>query len=327
MKTSLTSITVVIPVYNEERNIPILFERLNQELARLSDINWQYLFVNDGSSDRSYDVLTKLARQYSKVQVIDLSRNFGKEVALTAGVHSAQGDAVICMDADLQHPPELIPELVNLWRKGAEVVVTVRLTSNREPFFRWVGSRFFYWIMRKISSLEMVSKTTDFRLFDRKVVEAFRRVTERERMFRGIIDWMGFRRAFVEFHADARNDGRVGYTYHKLLQLAVNSITSFSLLPLRISGYLGLVITSFSSLLLLWMSASYLFKWSYIYTPLAIVVVANTFLIGIVLVSLGLVALYIGNIHIEVTNRPLYIVRETMNFTDNQPRQQRDQVT
>lgn len=310
-------ITLVIPVYNEEKNILGLHNRLNEVLEKFSDIRWQYLFVNDGSADGSYDVLKLLASQDTKVQVIDLSRNFGKEVALTAGVHAAQGDAVICMDADLQHPPELIPELVERWRQGAEVVVTIRLTSDKEPFFRLVGSRLFYWIMGKISEVDGMTSTTDFRLFDRKVVEAFRKLTERERMFRGIMDWMGFRRAYLEFHAAARNDGRAGYTYRKLFRLAINSITSFSLLPLRITGYLGLLITSLSGLLLLWMFASYLFNWTYNYTPLAMVVVANTFLIGIVLVALGLVALYIGNIHTEVTNRPLYIVRETMNLLDD----------
>lgn len=316
----MTHITAVIPVYNEEQNIPALYARLNEVVNKLPDIKWEFLFVNDGSTDGSYEVLKNLAHQDLNVKVIDLSRNFGKEVALTAGVHGAQGDAVICMDADLQHPPELIPELVELWRQGAEVVVTIRLTSEKQPFMRRVGSRLFYWVMSNISGLDMMSSTTDFRLFDRKVVEAFRRVTERERMFRGIMDWMGFRRAYIEFHAAARNDGRAGYTYRKLIRLAVNSITSFSLLPLRVTGYLGLLITSLSGLLLLWMFASYVFNWAYNYTPLAMVVVANTFLIGIVLIALGLVALYIGNIHVEVTNRPLYIVRETINLPDESPR-------
>jgi polyisoprenyl-phosphate glycosyltransferase len=312
-------ITLVIPVYNEEKNILPLCNRLDEVLAQIPDTRWRYLFVNDGSTDASYDVLTHLASKDGKVQLLDLSRNFGKELALTAGVHSAQGDAVICMDADLQHPPELVPTLVERWREGAEVVATVRLTSEREPFLRRVGSRLFYWIMGKISSIDMVSRTTDFRLFDRKVIEAFRRVTERERVFRGIMDWMGFRRDYVEFHAAARNNGRAGYTYLKLIRLAINGITSFSLLPLRITGYLGLLITLTSASLLMWMLAAYMFNWPYNYTPLAIVVVANTFLIGVVLVALGLIALYVGNIHIEVTNRPLYIVRETINFSDKSP--------
>lgn len=315
--TSMTQITAVIPVYNEAQNIPILYARLNEVISSIPNVRWEYLFVNDGSTDDSYEILKNLAQEDSSVKVIDFSRNFGKEVALTAGVHGARGDAVICMDADLQHPPELIGQLLASWRHGADVVVTIRLTTEKQPLLRRLGSRFFYWLMSKVSGLEMMSNATDFRLFDRKVVEAFRRVTERERMFRGLMDWMGFRRAYVEFHAAARNDGQARYTYRKLIRLAINSITSFSLLPLRITGYLGLLITSLSGVLLLWMLASYLFEWHYNYTPLAMVVVANTFLIGIVLIALGLVALYIGNIHTEVTNRPLYIIRETLNLPDD----------
>jgi polyisoprenyl-phosphate glycosyltransferase len=169
-------------------------------------------------------------------------------------------------------------------------------------------------LMARISGLEMVSQTTDFRLYDRKVVAAFCRATERERMFRGIMDWMGFRKVYVPFRADAREEGVAGYSYSKLWNLALNSITSFSLLPLRLTGYLGVFITTLSGVLLAWMLGSFMIGNKAGYTPLAIVVVANTFLIGIVLMAIGMVALYIGTIHTEVVNRPLYIVRERLNF-------------
>jgi dolichol-phosphate mannosyltransferase len=168
--------------------------------------------------------------------------------------------------------------------------------------------------MSQISGLDMVSQTTDFRLYDRKVVAAFCKATERERLFRGIMDWMGFRKVYVPFRADARGEGEAGYSYAKLWSLAVHSITSFSLLPLRLTGYLGVLITTLSGTLLAWMLGSYIFFDEHMYTPLAIVVVANTFLIGIVLMAIGMVALYIGTIHTEVVNRPLYIVRERLNF-------------
>lgn len=156
----------------------------------------------------------------------------------------------------------------------------------------------------------MKSQTTDYRLYDKKVIAAFRRATERQRMFRGIMDWMGFRRVYIEFKADARTEGAAGYSYGKLWALAVNSITSFSLWPLRLTGYLGVFITVLSGSLLLWMLVNYLIDSNLHYTPLAIVAMANTFLIGIVLMAIGLVALYVGSIHTEVINRPLYIVRE-----------------
>lgn len=314
-------IALVIPVFQEAANLRRLEARLRQAIAAVTGVEWTFTFVNDGSTDDSLSVLRELAAADPRVRVLDLSRNFGKEIALTAGVHEAEGaaDAVICIDADLQHPPELIPTLIEQWRAGAEVVVTRRTGIDRQPLLRRLGSHLYYWLMARISGLGMVSQTTDFRLYDRKVVAAFRHATERERMFRGIMDWMGFRRACVEFHADARAQGEAGYSYRKLFKLAITSITSFSLWPLRLTGWLGIFITSASGLLLLWMLLNYLFNPSLVYTPMAIVVVANTFLIGIVLMAIGLVALYIGTIHTEVINRPLYIVRERINAPQAQP--------
>jgi len=307
-------ISIVIPVYCEEENIQSLYKRLEQVTSSFSKINWEYVFINDGSLDNSISVLKQLSQVDKKVKVIDFSKNFGKEVALTAGVHSVYADAAICMDADLQHPPELIPKLIEEWRKGAEVVATIRKSIEKQPLLRRIGSHGYYWLMNKFSSVEMVSQTTDFRLLDKKVIEEFRRVTERERMFRGIIDWMGFKKVYVKFHANERKQGVPGYSYTKLWHLAINSITSFSLWPLRLTGYLGILITITSGLLLIWMLGSYFLYDQAAFTPLAIVVVANTFLMGIVLMAIGLVALYVGAIHTEVINRPIYIVRERLNF-------------
>lgn len=306
-------IALVVPVYREERNLPVLYQSLCEVCGTLEKFTWEFVFVNDGSPDRSIDVLRGLAARDPRVRVIDFSRNFGKEVALTAGVHAVYADAVICMDADMQHPPELIPKLVETWQAGAEIVATVRTSIDKQPLLRRLGSHGYYWLMGKISGLDMVSQTTDFRLYDRKVVEAFRLVTERERMFRGIMDWMGFEKRYVEFEAPRRHSGEAGYSYGKLWQLAINSITSFSLWPLRLTGYLGLVITGASALLLCWMVFMRIMDPVAI-TPLAIVVVVNTLLNGIVLMAIGLVALYIGNIHTEVVGRPLYVVRERINF-------------
>ena len=309
-------IIIVIPVYREEKNLPNLLFRLNSVTSSISDIDWEYIFVNDGSPDNSMTVLKQLAERQKNIKIIDFSRNFGKEIALTAGVHAANSDAVICMDADLQHPPEIIPKLVEAWRQGAEVVATIRTSIDKQPLFRRLGSHLYYWLMARISGLDMASQTTDFRLFDKKVVDAFRRVTERDRMFRGIMDWMGFRKVYVEFQAAAREHGSAGYSYVKLLQLAVNSITSFSLFPLRITGYLGVIIAGCSGVLLTWMLISNYVLGHKDFTPLAIVAVSNTFLIGVVLMAIGLVALYIGTIHTEVINRPLYVVREQVNFEE-----------
>ena len=306
-------ISIVIPVYREEKNIPRLYERLQTVTSKI-EAEWEYVFVNDGSPDNSIGALRALAARDSRVKVLDFSKNFGKEIALTAGVHSAAGDAVICMDADLQHPPEIIPQLVAAWRGGAEVVTTIRLSVDGHSLMRRLFSWLYYKIMGWLSGLDMVAHTTDFRLFDKKVVDVFNRMTERQRMFRGIIDWMGFKTDYVEFHADSRDSGVASYSYGKLWNLALSSITSFSLVPLKMTGYLGVAITSVSSLLLGWMLLAKIGMLPGTFTPLAMVVVANTILIGIVLMSLGITALYIGTIHIEVTNRPLYIVRERVNI-------------
>lgn len=310
---SAMQISIVIPVYREAANLPNLYARLLSVTANI-EAEWEYVFVNDGSPDDSLLVLKELAGKDARVRIIDFSRNFGKEIALTAGVHSASGDAVICMDADLQHPPEIIPKLVSAWRAGAEVVTTIRLSVGGHSIARKLFSWAYYRLMACMSGISMVSHTTDFRLFDRKVVDAFNRMTERQRMFRGIIDWMGFKTEYVEFHADSRESGKAAYSYGKLWDLALSSLTSFSLFPLKVTGYLGVSITMFSSLLLCWMLLTKAGVLPGSFTPLAMVVVANTVLIGVVLMAMGIIALYIGTIHTEVTNRPLYIVRERVNL-------------
>ena len=305
------NISVVVPVYNEAGNLINLHSRLERVSLTLTRFDWEYIFVNDGSTDDSLELLKSLSLSDDKVKILNFSRNFGKEIALTAGTHEAEySDAVICIDADLQHPPELIPLLIDKWEEGAEVVVTIRTEIERQPLLRRMGSMLYYWLMKKISGINLKANTTDFRLYDKKVVKAFMRVTERERMYRAIMDWMGFSRSFVEFKAGARVVGQAGYTYGKLWSLAVNSLTSFSLWPLKFAGYLGLVISLISALLFFWMLLNYLALNYWIYTPIAMAVVINTFLIGVVLIAIGLVALYVGVIHTEVINRPLYIISE-----------------
>ena len=309
------SISIIIPIYNESKNLRNFYDRLRSVKEKLLKYNWEFIFVNDGSSDNSLLVLYELAKLDKNNKVLDLSRNFGKEIALSAGVHEIGNvDAVICIDSDLQHPPQLIPKLIKAWEEGIEIVATIRSSIEKQPFLKRLGSKLFYWLMSKISGVKMKPHTTDFRLYDKKVIQAFRNVTERDRMFRGIMDWMGFKKTYISFKADARKEGEAGYSYAKLWHLAISSITSFSLWPLRITGRIGVLIALISGGLLSWMLLNYIFLHKLDYSPLAIIVVANTFLIGLVLMSIGLVALYIGSIHTEVINRPLYVVRERLNF-------------
>ncbi len=284
----------------------------------IKNYEWEIIFVNDGSTDRSGEILEELSTENSYCRVIELSRNFGKEIALSAGVDFASGDAVICMDADLQHPPNQIPDMLRYWEDGYEVVEMVRTHSESEPWLRRVGSTFFYFILKLISSTEIISKTTDFRLLDNKVIQAFRKVEERQRMFRGIIDWLGFRKIRLNFIAPPRQHGTPVYSYSKLLNLAINSFISYSSIPLKLIGLFGISITIISGLVLSWMILVTLIAdedWGI--TPLAFIVVSNLVLTGVILTTLGLMSLYLSKIYSEVQNRPLYTVRRTLNLNES----------
>ena len=305
-------ITLLIPIYNESGNIHALVRETDAALAHLDRYEFSYLFVDDGSSDASPPMLEQLAAEDRRVGVLELSRNFGKELALTAGLNAIDADAVVIMDADLQHPPGYIPEMIRRWEEGWEIVATKRIHSEKQPVLRRIGSHVFYWILNTISPFKMEPNTTDFRLLDRIVVDALKRFTETNRMVRGLIDWMGYRKTFVEFKAPSRRAGTVGYTYGRLLRLAIDSFTSFSLVPLKVAGYVGILVTCVFGSLLAFMAIDKL-SWNLLgFTPIAFVIVANVIMNGIVLICLGLVALYIGHIHTEVIGRPLYLVRKTV---------------
>jgi len=304
----------VVPIYNEEKNIIPLYEELKKVFSKLSEYDFEIIFVDDGSVDGSVMELNKLTEKDNQIRVLSFSRNFGKEAATSAGCHHSKGDAVITMDADLQHPPELIPEFIKKWKEGFEVIYTVRQENKGASFTKKITSKIYWWMFNKVSSVESEPHSTDFRLMDKMVINTFKKFSERERLFRGIIDWMGYKRARLEFTAPKRNSGKAAYSYAKLVNLAINSLTAFSMIPLRLAGYFGIVITSISSLILIIM---FLTKWfinAETFTALAFVVVANTLLIGIVLISLGLIALYIARIHDEVVNRPLYVIRDKFNI-------------
>lgn len=315
MEKNKKLISILIPSYNEEKNIKPLYEELEKVTSKYTQVyNFEYLFVDDGSKDDTLKVLETFAQKDKKIKVVELSRNFGKEIALTAGIYQVDSDALIIMDADLQHPPELISTFITKWEEGYEIVATQRLDIENRSFIKKMGSKLFYKMINAMSETEMVSGTTDFRLLDKIVVTELKKFTERNRLVRGLIDWMGFKKVYVEFTAPDRLHGDAGYTVYKLFQLAVNSFTSFSLLPLKLAGYLGVVIFIFSSSLFSWMLVDKYLLLQQSYTPISYVIVANTVLMGIVLMALGMIALYIGYIHTEVTNRPLFIIRKQINF-------------
>jgi len=308
--------SIVVPVYNEEKILETFFNKLSKALEEIPGFDWEIIFVDDGSNDGSWEKIKKIVNiSPYRIKAFRFSRNFGKELALTAGIeHVVDADLAICIDADLQHPPELIKEMVKRWFNGADIVVAVRQDVEDFSFFRKFGSKIFYWIMSRYSSTNLCPGSTDFRLLDKKVIEVLKTFRERTRLFRGLIDWMGFKKDFVYFIAPGRNNGSSSFGLKTLINLAINSFTVFSLLPLKFTGYLGLFITLFSFLLLLFMFfAKFFMHWTI--RPIAFFVVFNTFLFGIVLCALGLIALYIGHIYTEVVGRPLYIIKESLQKT------------
>ena len=308
-------IAVIVPAFNESQNLKPFFDELNQHLEQLDSYFWEIFFVDDGSTDNSWEVIEDLARFDPRIKGVSLSRNFGKEIALTAGVEAVGNvDAVICIDADLQHPPSLIGELVAQWEKGLPCGRHEKEYAIQYSWMRKLGAKLFYFMLNRYSDLKTQAKVTDFRLLDKEVLKVLRTFEERTRFFRGIIDWMGFKKTFVTFSSPARVNGNSAFNFRELVNLAVNSFTSFSLLPLRITGWLGILVLTLSLSVLFYMIVTQ-FAFSAIYTPLAYFVVFNTLLFGVVLAALGMIALYIGHIHTEVVRRPLYIVQERIGFT------------
>ncbi|MEW6408278.1 MAG: glycosyltransferase family 2 protein [Patescibacteria group bacterium] len=306
-------ISYIIPVYNEDKNIPLLYKELKKFFgvpAKAGDYDYEIIFINDGSTDKSSQVIDDLASRDSKVKYIEFSRNFGKEIAITAGLNYCKGDAAICLDADLQHPIDKIPNFLLKWENGAEVVVGVRNRSKSEGPVKRFGSWLFYKIMSRISETQVKPNSTDFRLLDRKVINEFNRLTEKNRLTRGLIDWLGFHREYIYFEADQRKNSEPAYSYLKLVRLALYSFVSLSLFPLRIAGYLGIFITLTSGVFGLYILIADKILHITNFSWPAILAIIILFLIGIVLTCLGLIALYIANIHTEVINRPIYVVRK-----------------
>lgn len=308
-------ISIIIPVFNEEPNIVWFYDQLREKFQKLSDYNFEIIFVDDGSADDSLKTVKSLKQKHpEEVRYISFSRNFGKEAATSAGIHNAAGDAVIVIDADGQHPIDLIDEFLKRWNDGFDMVIGIRESNEKEGLIKNLGSKLFYVTLRIINGRNSaLPGSTDFRLLDRKVVDEYNKLTERNRLTRNLIDWLGFKRSLVPFSASPRHAGKAAYSFGKLVKLALNGIVAHSTRPLKMVSVLGVTISALSIFAMLFLVIEkYLFgdPLKLAVSGVAIIALFLSFLVGIVLVCQGLLALYLESVYYETQNRPLYVVRE-----------------
>ena len=308
------TISIIAPVYNEEEALPVLYDRISATLDAIGE-PWELVLVNDGSWDRSLEIMRELHEKDERVRIVNFSRNFGHQIAITAGTDYAQGQAVIIIDADLQDPPSLFAEMIAKWREGYEVVYAVRKERKGESKFKLWTASLFYRLINSITGVNIPLDTGDFRLMDRKVVDAMRRLREHHRFMRGLSVWVGFRQTGVEYVREERYAGETKYPFSKMLRFALDGITSFSYMPLQLATYLGFIIAGLSVLAII-LTVVLRLSGSQAFFGQATTLVMVLFLGGIQLISLGIIGEYLGRIYEEVKRRPLYIVDEAVGFDE-----------
>lgn len=309
--------SLIVPIYNEEANIPELYRRV-KGVMDLLDGSAELICIDDGSRDRSLEMLRELHQHDPRVCYLSFARNFGHQIAVTAGMNFSRGAIVIVMDADLQDPPELIPEMVQQWQQGYQVVYAKRTQRRQESWMKRLLAYGFYRVLRTLADVEIPTDTGDFCLMDRKVVNLLNTMPERNRYIRGLRAWVGFRQTAIAFERDPRFAGDVKYTFRKSFTLAINGLVSFSKAPLRMSTYVGLLAAAIAllmaGLVLYWR----LFEPHSPVTGFATIAVAIFFLGAVQLISIGILGEYIGRIYEEVKGRPLYTLAEAMGFGEQQ---------
>lgn len=300
-------LSIVAPIFNEEGSVPELYRRVRTALDDESK-SWELILVDDGSTDGSAKAIEALARKDRRVRPVVFARNFGHQIAVTAGLDHARGEAAVIIDADLQDPPELIPELMRRWKEGYEVVYAVRTERAGESWFKTMTASLFYRLIARITDVHIPFDAGDFRLLDRKVVDALRHMRERHRFLRGMAAWVGFRQIGVPYKREARFAGETKYPFRKMVRLALNAVTSFSYFPLQIATYLGFLCAGASALAIVVVIIMRL-GGSQAFLGQATTLIAVLFLGGIQLISLGILGEYLGRVYDEVKGRPLYILR------------------
>lgn len=310
-------LSVVLPIYNEEDVIPEMYRRMTSVLEGIGE-PYELVLVNDGSRDRSRELLNELHVHDPRVRVINFARNFGHQVAITAGMDYAQGDAVVVIDADLQDPPEVIAEMMDKWREGYEVVYGVRTEREGETWFKLATANLFYRVMNSITSIDIPLDAGDFRLMDRAVIQTLRAMREKRRYMRGLSVWVGFKQTPLPYRREARFAGETKYPLKKMLRFATDGITNFSLLPLQFATYMGFA-SAFLALVGLIVAVIGRLFWPGALLGQATTLVSVLFIGGVQLISLGILGEYLGRIYEEVKGRPLYIVTEALGYQQDTP--------
>jgi dolichol-phosphate mannosyltransferase len=303
-------LSIVVPVYNEQAGLFKFHASLVEILQQTGIMDYEIIYCDDGSTDNTAELIGGWHTSDPKIKLISFSRNFGKEIALSAGITTAQGQAIITLDGDGQHPVELIPEFIKAWENGVQVVVGLR-TANDVGWVKRVTARLFYRFFNKLADQKLIIGSTDFRLIDREVQQVFLTLPENDRITRGLIDWLGFRRAYIKFVAKKRESGLPGYNLNKLMGLAANSFTSLTLKPLFLFGYLGVIITFASFIMGFAVFIEQLLlgdPWHWKFTGTAMLGILILFLVGIVLMSQGIMSLYVSRIYSQSRQRPLYVI-------------------
>jgi glycosyltransferase involved in cell wall biosynthesis len=304
-----TRLSIIAPIFNEIENLPELHRRVTAVMTSMR-VDWELLLVDDGSTDGSTEAIRSLARTDAHVRPIIFARNFGHQIAVTAGLDYCRGQAAVIIDADLQDPPELIPDLVAKWREGYEVVYAVRAEREGETWFKRLTASAFYRIIYRITDVKIPLDVGDFRLLDRQVIDTLKGMRERHRFLRGMAAWVGFRQTGVEYKRAARKAGVTKYPFRKMLRLALNAVTGFSYLPLQLATYLGFVSAGLSVLAIPVVIITRLIGHEAFFGQ-ASTLIAVLFLGGVQLISLGILGEYIGRLYDEAKGRPLYVARET----------------
>ncbi|MFK7936523.1 MAG: glycosyltransferase family 2 protein [Saprospiraceae bacterium] len=304
----MTQISIVVPLYNEADNLLLLYERLNGVMEKLG-LTYEYVFVNDGSHDATIQIVRQIAKNDPQIKYLDLSRNFGHQIAATAGLEHSTGDKVVLIDADLQDPPELIVDLYAKMQEGYEVVYAKRRSREGESWLKKFTAKTFYRFLKIITHIDIPVDTGDYRIVDRKVVNVLKQMPEYHRFLRGQIAWIGFNQTYVEYDRDERNAGETGYTYRKMLHFAMDGITAFSDFPLKLATIMGFIVSGVAFLTLLY--ALYMRLIVQNFEPgWTSIIVSVLFLGGVQLISIGIIGEYISRINTQVKERPLYVVRE-----------------